>query len=273
MIEVSNLTVRFGSKTAVDNLSVSINKGESILLAGANGSGKTTLIRSMAGVLNTSAGKIYMDDLESGPVSRGKIAYIPASLSFYDGLKIKEAIKLHRSFYRGFTFKEIGGYSFDSNQKVSALSRGEKTLFFLTLALSCSPEYILIDDVIHFLDPHLRDIFLQTILKLIGEQELALVIAAQSSFEIEGILDRVIIMDKGKIFLDEPVEDLKCRFVKIYAEEFHQDLPVVFSRDWQGVKELFLYPFEPDLYPSGKVEYLNLPDILRAFIGGEYDSH
>ena len=148
MIEVLNLTVNFGKKKAVDDLSLSINIGESILLAGANGSGKTTLIRSITGVLLSPRGDVFVDDLEAGPVTRGKTAYIPASLSFYDGLKIKDAVKLHRSFYAGFAYQEIGGYSFDPTQKVSSLSRGEKTLFFLTLALSSSPQYLFIDDVI-----------------------------------------------------------------------------------------------------------------------------
>lgn len=273
MIQISNLTITYRRKKAVDNLNLTIKKGESVLLAGPNGSGKTTLLRAAAGVLNSREGDVFIDDQKVGCTTRKKTAYIPASISFYDSLKIGEAIKLHASFYPAFSYKEIADYDFNHNQKIGTLSKGEKTLFFLSLSLSTQPEYLLIDDVIHFLDPHLREIFLKSILQLIEDEQMTVVIAAQSSFDIEGILERVVVLDKGKVFLDETVENLKQKFVKIYSQVLPDNLPVVFSRDWHGMKELFLYPYTPELKIEEKVEYLTLPEILRAFIGGGYDSH
>jgi ABC-2 type transport system ATP-binding protein len=156
---------------------------------------------------------------------------------------------------------------------MASLSRGEKTLFFLSLSLSTSSEYLLIDDVVHYLDPHLRDIFLQSILQLIEEQKLGLVIATHSPLDIEGIIDRVIVMDKGKILLDESVETLKRVFIKIYSIEEPQNLPVVFKKEYNGMKELYIYPYHSDMKIDNDIEYLDLSEILRAYIGGEYDRH
>lgn len=273
MIQISNLTVKYRKKKAVDDLNLTIEKGESILLAGPNGSGKTTLLRAAAGVLNSSQGEVLIDAHKVDHRTRQKTAYIPASISFYDSLKLKEAMKLHASFYPAFSYQEIGEYNFDYNQKIGTLSKGEKTLFFLSVALSTKPEYLLIDDVIHFLDPHLREIFLKTILQLIEDEQMTVIIAAQSSFDIEGILERVVVLDKGKVFLDETVDNLKQKFVKIFSEDIPENLPVVFSRDWQDMKELYLYPYTPELKIKEKVEYLTLPEIIRAFIGGGYGNH
>ena len=102
---------------------------------------------------------------------------------------------------------------------------------------------------------------------------MTVIIAAQSSFDIEGILERVVVLDKGKVFIDETVDKLKQKFVKIYSDAHPKNLPVVFSRDWQGMKEMFLYPYTPELKIKEKVEYLTLPEILRAFIGGGYVNH
>jgi len=270
MINMDDLTIVYRKKKAIDNLSLTINKGESVLLAGANGSGKTTLLRAVVGVLLPKTGEILVNDERVGYRTRRKTAYIPSSISSYDSLKVKEAIKLHGSFYPGFAYQGIGGYRFDLNQRVGSLSRGEKTLFSLSLALSTSPDYLLIDDVIHLLDPHLREIFIQSILQLIEEEKMAVVIAAQSAFDIEGLVERVVLLDKGRVFLDEPVEDLKGKFVKMYSQDPREDLPVVFSRDWQGMKELYLYPFMPGLKTGTEIEHLSLTEILRAFIGGEY---
>lgn len=281
MIKVSNLTVRFGKIKALADLSITINKGECILLAGANGSGKTTLLRTLAGVLVPRGGDIMIDDCEVGPETREKTAYIPSSLGLYNSLKLNQAVALHASFYPGFRYREIGDFTFAMNRKISDLSKGEKTLFFLSLALSTSPDYLLLDDVIHFLDPYLRDIFLKTVLQLIEEKQLSIIIAAQTAADIEGILERVVVLDKGKIVLDDSVESLKQTFARIYTDEKEipadlRHLPVVFQRDWEGMKELYVYPLPENRKPgtnSGlRLEYLALSEILKAFIGGEYDA-
>ena len=67
------------------------------------------------------------------------------------------------------------------------MSKGEKTIFFLSLALAAAPEYLFVDDVVHFLDPHLREVFLTSILQRIEEKRLTVIMASQSAFEIEGI--------------------------------------------------------------------------------------
>lgn len=276
MIDVSHFSFRYGRRLALDDISLTIDKGESVILAGANGSGKTTLLRAISGVLMSPSGSISVDETGVGSMTRQKTAYIPASLSFYDSFRIKEAIRLHGGFYRDFDYREIGGCRFDPQRKVGSLSRGEKTLFYLTLALSTSPGYLLIDDVVHFLDPHLREVFLGTILQLIEDRELGLVIAAQVPLDIEGLIDRVVVLDKGKRVLDESVENLKRNFVRIYSDSEPGGLPVVYKKQWQGMTELYVYPYRGAGNGNGnnrslKVEHLDLSEILRAFIGGEYD--
>ncbi len=273
MIKIEDLRFCFGKKVALDNINISFDKGETVILAGANGAGKTTLLRNICGILQTQSGEISIDEMPVGYRARKKIAYIPSSLSFYDSLRLREAVRAHASFYDNFEYQTIGEYQFDMNQKVSSLSRGEKTLFMLILALSTSPDYLLIDDVVHFLDPHLREIFLNSILQLIEDKELSLVIAAQVPVDIEGIVDRVVIFDRGSIVLNESVINLKQNFVKVYGEEAPADQPVIFSKEWQGVKEMYIYPFSGEVSGDMKVEYLNLTDILRACIGGEYAHH
>ncbi len=276
MIQVSDLSVRFGRVQALHKVNLEIGRGECILLAGANGSGKTTLLRSIAGPMFVrNGGEVLVNDDPVGPATRLKTAYIPSTLSFYDHLNLADAVRLHASFYPGFSYRGIGDYTFDMSRKTGALSRGEKTLFLLTLALSTSPDYLLVDDVIHFLDPHLREIFLKTLLQLIEEEELSVMLAAQSAADIEGVVERVVVLDKGKAVLDAAVEDLKRSFIRVFAESGQDDasLPVIFEKDWDGMRELYVYPFEPHMKPEGRVEYLNLAEILRAFIGGEYGTH
>jgi len=273
MIEVSDLTVRYGRKRAVDALSITVRQGESVLLAGANGSGKTTLLRSMCGLLIHRGKPVRVDGRTLNHRSRRRIAYIPASISFYDSLRVGEAIRLHASCFQDFTYRPPAEFEIERHRRVGTLSKGEKTLFILSLALATHPNYLLIDDVIHFLDPHLRELFLKTILGLIEEQQLGLLMAAQSAFDIEGILDRVVVLDKGKIVLDEAVERLKGSFVRVYSDRLAANLPVVFTRDWGDFKEFFLYPYSDRMETGGRVDFLTLSEIVHATIGGKYGGH
>ncbi len=263
MIVIDDLCVTYGKKRVIDHLSLQIKKGESVFLAGANGAGKTTLLRAIAGIIRTRHGTVS--------TRHQKVAYIPASLSFYESVKIEEAIRLFYSIHKPFTYRQIGGYKFDEKRRIHSLSKGERTLFLLSLALSISPDFLLIDDIIHFLDPHLREIFMQTILSLLEEERLGLVIAAQSCLDIEGILERLVVLDRGKKVMDEAVDDLKRSFVKVYADQEPSGSPVVFKREWNDVNEYYLYPYHPSEKPANDIQYLALPEILRALIGGEYD--
>jgi ABC-type multidrug transport system ATPase subunit len=273
MIKIDKLSIRFGKIKAVDDLSLSIGRGESILLAGANGAGKTTLLRALAGVLRARSGSIRYDDRKADHRSRKKIAYIPASISLYDGMTVKEAARLHAHFYGCSSAGAISGLTFPHGQKIASMSKGEKTIFFLSLALSAGPEYLFVDDVVHFLDPHLREVFLTCILQLIEEKQLTVIMASQSAFEIEGIPERVMVMEKGKITLDENVDMLKQKFVKFYGESVPRDIPVIFSRKWQSTMEMYVYPYLPEIHRLDGAEHLSLTEILRAYIGGEYARH
>jgi ABC-type multidrug transport system ATPase subunit len=91
MIAIEKVSVRFGKTRAVDDLSLAIEKGESILLAGANGAGKTSLLRILAGVLRADHGSVRYDGKKADHRSRRKIAYIPASISLYDGMTVTDA--------------------------------------------------------------------------------------------------------------------------------------------------------------------------------------
>jgi len=273
MIAIDKLCVRFGKVRAVDDLSLSINKGESILLAGANGAGKTSLLRAMAGVLGASHGSIRYAGRRADPRSRRKIAYIPASISLYESMSVKEATRMHAHFYGRSPDWAVGELSLAPGRKVASLSKGEKTVFFLSLALAAAPDYLFVDDVVHFLDPHLREIFLTAILRLIEEKQLTVIMASQSALEIEGIPERVLVMEKGRIILDANVDALRRSFVKFFGATVPDGVPVVFSRQWQNTLEMYVYPYVPEIHRLGGVEHLNLAEILRAFIGGEYARH
>ncbi len=273
MIRVKNYSFKYGKKTILQNLNIYFEKGETTILAGPNGAGKTTLLRSICGILRSAEGNIALGKYMTYHNIRKRVAYIPSSLSLYENLRLSEAITVHSSFYKGYKFKNISGYNFDLKQKVSSLSRGERTLFYLSLVLGTDPQFLLIDDVIHFLDPHLRDLFRISIQERIENSKLGIIIATQDALDIEGLVDRIVILNKGVIVEDSSFEKVRSRCVRVYSEKELKGQPVIFSREWEGMTEQYIYPYNKTNEENFDVEYLQLSEILRAFIGGEYDQN
>jgi len=273
MISIKDLTISFGRVHALRHLDLSLNPGECILLAGANGAGKTTLLRSIMGVLRTHPGTVFVAGKSVGPHTRRRCAYIPASLSGYDSMKIGECMKLHAASYPEFQLPDLKGVRLTPGRKLSTLSRGERALFFLGMGLATSPDYVLIDDVLHYLDPHLREVFLDALLRAVEERSTTVIIASQSPIEVEGLVERVIMIRDGQLTLDRKVEDLKQEFLRIYSDSPPgPDLPVVYQRRWSGIHEWYLYPWTGPPPPGVRAEHLALSDILKALIGGHYAS-
>jgi len=274
MIKIRNLNVNFGRVKALRDLNLNLDPGECILLAGANGAGKTTILRAVCGVLRTPGARISVAGIAVGPESRRRTAYVSASLSGYDGLRLEECLHLHASAHPGFKMAEFNGIKLDPRRRLATLSRGERALFFLGMGLGIRPDCVLIDDVLHYLDPHLREVFLEALLQAVEEHHTTVIIASQSPVEVEGLVDRVVLLKSGRITLDRPVEELKRRFLRVYSDAPPPgDLPVIYQRRWSGSHEWYLYPWDGPAPPNTRSEHLALPDILKALIGGHYAAH
>ena len=273
MIRVKNYSFKYGKKVILQNLNIYFEKGETTILAGPNGAGKTTLLRSICGILRSGEGRIALDKYMTYHNIRRQVAYIPSSLSLYENMRLSDAVSQHASFYNDYEFANLSGYNFDMGQKVGSLSRGERTLFYLSLVLGTNPRFLLIDDVIHFLDPHLRDLFRSSIQERIETSKMGIIIATQDALDIEGLVDRIVIINRGIIVEDSPFEKIRRRCVRVYSEKELRDQPVIFSREWEGMNEHYIYPYVKSDNDQFEVEYLRLSEILRAFIGGEYDQN
>ena len=103
ILECRNLTKKYGSKVAVDNLSVSVGSGKITGLLGPNGSGKTTLIKVIAGILNADEGEVFAGGSKVGIESKKVVSYLPERPYFAPGMKVSETIKFFSDFYNDFS--------------------------------------------------------------------------------------------------------------------------------------------------------------------------
>ncbi len=272
MIKIENLSFSYGKKPIFENFNLEVKDNETLLITGINGVGKSTLLRLMAGVLLPDKGSILID---SKPVSESKkrIGFISDKMSLYNDMTVDSLIKFHKNIYglESFYGSLIKHTKIKYDQKVGKLSVGQRAILHLSLILSQSPDILLIDEVLPNIDAYLRELFLNELLKVISEKEITLVLVNLNFYDIENLVDRVVLLKDGKIMVDEPIEYLKDRVKKIVCEKIPGKLPVIYRQRVGNLDEIFVYPFD-DNKEEGDFEVidLDLTEIIKAFIGGEY---
>jgi ABC-2 type transport system ATP-binding protein len=271
IVEVENLRLNIGRKNILDNISFQLRKGESVVIAGRNGSGKTTFLKCLANVIFPDQGNIVF----SKEVPPEKIGYISDQLSLFENYTVKQGVDFHTSVFHieDFDFTLIKELKLDLRQKIKNLSAGERTLFHLSLILAQKPEILLIDEIIHVIDPYLREKFLEAVIDLMDRCQTTVVMVNHTFSEIEKIPERVLVMEKGQFILDEPSETLADKIKKVDSEaEISEEVPCVFKRELSHFREYFVYPFSEELRKKFPYDYknTNMNEMVKAFIGGQY---
>lgn len=222
MIEVAHLTRRYGSTTAVDDLSFEVGKGEVVGFLGPNGAGKTTTMRILAGYLPaTRAERLVVanhDVLRDSMAVRRKIGYLPESVPLYPELRVDEMMRFQGRLHRmsrhdlksriGEVLDRVGVLD-RSKQLVGTLSRGLKQRVGLAVALLPDPEVLILDEPTSGLDPIQRGEVRDLIAGLSSEHTVLL--SSHILAEIEGMAPRVIIIHEGQKVADGSQDQIIAR--------------------------------------------------------------
>jgi len=208
VIEVENLTKRFGPVEALRNLSFKVPEGVAGLI-GPNGAGKTTTIKILMGLLRPDEGNAEVFGLNCWKDSlkiRGKIGFLPEKAAFYDHMTgldylilISELKGLQNS--RNEASKALSLVELESeaqNRRVREYSAGMRQRLGLAQALLGTPELVILDEPTSNLDPLGRIQFLDVINKLSKEAGVAFLISSHILPELEKVCDYVVLMDKGR---------------------------------------------------------------------------
>ena len=274
MITIEGLHFGYGTTPLFENFDFAVPPGQVCLVSGINGVGKSTLLRLMAGVLRPQKGRIEYD-ARLGPDPRRKIGFISDRLSIYESMRVDRLIELHMSVFgvKDFDDALIRHTRIRDRDRVKTLSVGQRTILHLSLILSARPELLLIDEVIHDLDAYLRRLFIDEVIRQLGERTVTTVFVNVNFHDIENLVERVVLLKNGTVAVDEPIEVLKDRVKRVVAADGLPDgIPYIYRISRDSLSEYFIYPFSEELRGDlpGRVDDLNLNDIVAAFIGGEY---
>ena len=219
MIEVKNVTKKYGKVVAVDNISFNINEGEIVGLLGPNGAGKSTTMNMITGFIEQTQGEIIVDGydmLKKPKKAKRQIGYMPEGVPLYTDLTVKEFVnymaeikQVDRKTKKEKVEKIIEQTGLKDVEKklVKNLSRGYKQRVSMAGALVGEPKILILDEPTVGLDPK-QITEIRNLIKELGKTH-TVIISSHILSEISQICNKVIIINKGKIVAIDTPENLE----------------------------------------------------------------
>jgi len=225
LLEFSNITKKYGSKVALDNVSFNLEPGKIIGLLGPNGSGKSTILKLVNGLLQPTEGEIKIMGNPPGIMSKSIISYLPERTYLNEWMKISDLINFFADFYIDFDINKANemviALKLDPNHKLKTLSKGNKEKVQLILVMSRNAKLYLLDEPIGGVDPATRDFILDTIISNYLS-DATLMISTHLISDIERIFDEVILINQGTIYKHDSVDNIRQQTGKSVDQLFRE---------------------------------------------------
>jgi len=222
IIDIDGLTVRYGRKTAVDNVSLNVPRGSVYALLGRNGAGKSSLVRCLLGQQNPAAGEIQLfgDDVwrrraalmeRVGVVSEDADAPPEMPVGALSGF----CSRLYARWDDKLVADRLRRFAIAPQTRFGDLSKGQKKQVSLALALAMSPDLLVLDDPTLGLDVVARKSLFEEVITELADRGITVFVTTHDLGGIETLADRVGILKDGALILEEEMEALKSRFRRI----------------------------------------------------------
>ena len=225
IISFQNLEKSFGKKKAIDGITLSIPSGRIIGLLGPNGSGKSTLFKLMNGLLQPTSGQVLIDGAAPSMESKKLISYLPERTYLNDWMKVGDILKFFADFYADFDLAKakemLKVLKLEEKHPLKTLSKGNKEKVQLILVMSRKSKVYLLDEPIGGVDPAARDFILSTILSNYQE-DATMIISTHLISDIEKVFDDVILLNQGKIYDYDSVDNIREKTGKSVDELFRE---------------------------------------------------
>ena len=221
MIEIKNLTKKFDTTVALDNMNCSISEGTIFGLAGSNGSGKSTLLRTLSGVYEADGGEIIIDGQNAfdNHEIKERCYYIADYPYFFNDSTVENLAKLLRNIYSTWDeerFQQLCEmFPIATNKRIINMSKGMQRQASLILGFATRPKYLFLDEIFDGLDPVIRKTLKTLIIEEVTDNNMTCIIASHNLREIDDICDRIVLLHKGTLVTNTETDVLKNKLHKI----------------------------------------------------------
>ena len=212
MLESKELTKKYGAKTAVDCVSLSMEPGHIYAMLGPNGSGKTTWMKMAAGLVKPTSGTVLFNGTPIGIESRKDVAYMSTEPYFYDWMNIEDAGKYYQDFFEDFSMERflrmLHDMGLNEKDKIRTLSSGMVAKMKIALTLARDAKVYMLDEPFNGIDLLARDEIRPAILSAAVPEKL-LLLSSHLVEEMEAIADRAVFISNGHLVEVRDLEEMR----------------------------------------------------------------
>ncbi|WP_156856087.1 ABC transporter ATP-binding protein [Oceanobacillus sp. AG] len=212
MIEVKNVTKKFGRKKVLQGVSFTANKGEITCLIGVNGVGKTTILNGIVNLTPMSSGEILIDGEKLTKETYEKVAFIPDAITMLPHMRVEEAMQFMQDFYNSWNNERaeelLQFFKLKKEDRISSLSKGNVAKANLLLGLALDVDYLLMDEPFSGIDIFSREQIADVFTSHLVEDR-GVIITTHEINDIEHLIDKVVLLDDGIVFKEFETEEMR----------------------------------------------------------------
>lgn len=231
MIKFQNVTKKFGTQKALDDLTIEIDKGCAYGLLGSNGAGKSTFLRLLSGIYKQDDGSITIDGIPvyDNPQLKEKMFFVSDDTAQFTGMTLKQMKDFVKTFYKTYSEEVFNSLweilKLPMDKKLSDFSKGMRRQAVVICGLSACTEYLLLDEAFDGLDPAMRYAVKQMLIDAIIDRGVTVIISSHNLKEIEEFCDTVGLIHEGKVIFSRELDSVKGNIHKVQTS-FEKELGI-----------------------------------------------
>ena len=240
ILQTDHLTKVIDGKELVKDVNIHVKKGEIYGFLGPNGAGKSTILRHLCGAYRQDSGEILLEGapIYENPALKSRMAVIPDELYYFGSASTRDMMKFYRGVYPSFDMERYEKLkdafpAVDEKRAIRRLSKGMQKQSAFWLALSCKPDYLLLDEPVDGLDPVMRRQVWSLLMGDVAERGTTVLVSSHNLRELEDVCDHVGLLSHGRVALERSLTELQGGTVKLQtafagdAPQLPDDLQVI----------------------------------------------
>ena len=225
MLEFRNVTKKYGSKIAVNNVSLKLEAAKIYAMLGPNGSGKTTLMKMAVGLVKPNEGEVYYNGEPIGIKSRREIAYMSTEPYFYNWMTVWDVGRYYEDFFEDFSMERyeelIRKMELSMDLKTKALSSGMMAKLKIAVTMARKAKVFLLDEPLNGIDLLARDEIIRAVLESLDD-DVTLLLSSHLVDELEKIVDAAVYMKDSNLVAVWDVEELRTKQGKSVVDLYRE---------------------------------------------------
>ena len=225
ILESREITKKYGSKTAVNQVSLGLETGLVYAMLGPNGSGKTTWMKMAAGLVKPTSGEILYQGNPIGVESKKEIAYMSTEPYFYSWMSVADVGKYYEDFFQDFSMEKynemISRMELTGDMKTKKLSSGMMAKLKIAVTMAREAKIYLLDEPLNGIDILAREQIMKSILEAIAP-DVTLVISSHLVDELERVADAAVFMKDGQLVEQCMIEELRINRHKSVVDLYRE---------------------------------------------------